>query len=137
MNLALIAGGVGVLLAAGVAVQTARLDAAQTREQMAREAAEANAKVVETLKADAARSADIVRDQAAALSRLQNARTEVIREIVKVPTTTACAGSPAVGVALDGLRRWPNAAADGRPPAAGRPDGAVRAPPAAPGARQQ
>lgn len=42
----------------------------------------------------------------------------IIRErIIRVPVTTACAASPAVGVALDGLR--PRAAGSGAPVRAG------------------
>lgn len=51
----------------------------------------------------------------------QNARTAertIIRErIIRVPITTACADSPAVGVALDGLRARPAGA--GAPARAG------------------
>lgn len=49
--------------------------------------------------------------------RQRQAESTTIRErIIRVPVTTACAASPAVSAAVDGLRTWGGAAREARDP---------------------
>lgn len=84
-------------------------------------------------KLDAQVAAARIEDQQRALESLANLEAEhreqlaaasTIREkIIRVPVTTACAASPAVAAALDGLRAGPGgeSAPGGAPAAAGVP----------------
>lgn len=71
-------------------------------EIAAQTAAELAAHQRAALDALAALEADIARRTAA--------QTQVRERIVRVPVATACAGSPAIGAALDGLRHAPGRA---------------------------
>jgi hypothetical protein len=126
-------GAVVAAMAAAVWIQTSRLDAARLRAAAAREAAEANAAVANLLQADAERANAIVAEREARIAELEGRKTEIIKEIIRVPVTAQCVSSPAVGAVLDGLRSWPAAhqAGDGRAKAAGKPDRGVPSAPRA------
>ena len=126
----------GALLLGGLVWQTHRVEAARSDAARAIDAAAASKAALDRLEADQKFGERIVADLARVEARLDFVRTETIREIVKLPVTVECLRAPAIGLAVERLRGWPDAAADGRAPAAGGSGTAVPAAPRAGQARQ-
>lgn len=113
------AGIAGLLLLAGLAVQTARLDAAKAREAVAAQAARDNAAVVTRMQADAAHAARLVAEYAAEIAALQERTRHDQAAILRAPSAR-CADLPACDVALRQLRaRRAAPQAPGQDPAGG------------------
>lgn len=85
-------------------------------------AAKANAAAVKALEADAKRAAEIVAEREAKIAELEGRKAEIVKEIVRVPVTTQCVSSPAIGAVLDGMRRWSAEPGVGAAKGAGKPD---------------
>ncbi|MBP7338783.1 hypothetical protein [Niveispirillum sp.] len=111
----------------------ADLDAARLSAALASETARANARAVNAVTEAGRRNVQTVTDAAAAERARLLARLTIERRISDAPATHGCAGSPAVTIVLDGLRRR---AAGGSPGGGGADDGAGGAAvlPARPGA---
>ncbi len=108
--------GAAVVLAAAAWLHLIHNPAVRARH--AAEIAAATAAAVAEHQAAAVRAVEA----AAEAQRERDAARAAIRErIVRVPVTTACAASPAVAAALDGLRAGPAGA--GAPAGAARPAG--------------
>jgi hypothetical protein len=108
--------GAGLVLAVLGWVQLIYVPA--IRAEYAAEIAAATAAAQAQHQADALRAVEA----AGAAQQERDAARIVIRErIIRVPVTTACAASPAVAAALDGLRRAPAGA--GAPAGAALPAG--------------
>ncbi len=103
LNRWLIIGAVGLLLLAGIAVQTARLDASQEREKTALKAAADNAAAVKQLQADAALATRLVAQYAAEIAALQETYRNDQIAILRAPSRR-CLDDPACRVALERMR---------------------------------
>ena len=117
---------VGVVVAGlGVAVyvQGLRVDAAKAA--VAVERAEANAAAAKALSEAAQRADEAIAERDAKITELESRKAEIVKEIVRVPVTTQCVNSRAVGAALRGLRRSTNPDGDGAANGAGQPDSPV------------
>jgi hypothetical protein len=117
---------VGVVVAGlGVAVyvQGLRVDAAKAA--VVAERAEANAAAAQALEAAAQRANEAIAERDAKITELEGRKAEIVKEIIRVPVTTQCVNSRAVGAALRGLRRAGNPDGDGAAHGAGQPDSPV------------